>query len=178
MKENNPLIDLTKEYAREIEWIPEWSYGAPLPQIFSNGHKTYLTYFIDTPDPNWDGSYTTMVDNKSDNIFPLAIVTFIRPNSHRFGIVNDEAADGHPLYEKGLRVYSAHIIENSTWIEELKAIHKVHPYYSDKHWTNYKHFLLFFHDEIFEIIAEGYKIETYRSTFRDIAIEIVKRLNS
>ena len=178
MIENNPLIDITKEFARVIEWTPAWSYGAPLPQIFSNGHKTYLAYFIDAPDPNWDGSYTTMVDSKSDNTCLLAIVTFIRPNSHRFGIVNDEAVGGHPLYEKGLQVYSAHVIENSSWIEELKTMHKVHPCYSNKHWDNYKHFLLFFHDEIFEVIAEGYKIETYKTTFKDVGIEIAKRLNS
>jgi hypothetical protein len=165
-------FDTSKEYAREIEWTPSWNIGTPLPQVFSNGHKTFLTYLINTPDPNWDGSYTTMIDNRSDETFSLALITFIRPNSHRFGIVNDEAANGHPLYKKGLQVYAAHIIENSSWIEELKTIHKVHPYYSDKH------FLLFFHDEIFEIIAENYEIEIINSTFTELAIEIAKRLNS
>ena len=116
MKEEQ--IDTSSEFARVIDWKPQWSVGAPLPQIFSNGYQTYLTYFIDTRDPNWDGSYTTLIDNKSGISFPIAIVTFIRPNSHRFGIVNDEAANGHPLYDKGLDVYRAHIIENSTWIEE------------------------------------------------------------
>ena len=176
MKETQ--IDTSDEFARVIDWKPRWSSGAPLPQVFANGHQTYLTYFVDTPDPNWDGSYTTLIDNKSDTSFPIAIVTFIRPNSHRFGIVNDEAADGHPLYDKGLEVYSAHIIENSRWIEELKSIHKVHPRYSDKHWIGSKHFLLFFHDEIFEIIAEGYDIEVINSTFENAAVEIAKRLNS
>ena len=178
LMQDSMQLDTLKEYAREIEWTPSWDTGAPLPQVFSNGQKTFLTYLINTPDPIWGGSYTTMIDNKSDETFPLALVNFIRPNSHRFGIVNDEAASGHPLYKKGLQVYAAHIIENSTWIEELKTIHKVHPYYSVKHWMNDKHFLLFFHDEIFEIIAENYEIEVFNSTFTDIAIEIAKRLNS
>lgn len=176
--QNKIEFDTSKEYAREIEWAPSWDTGAPLPQVFSNGHKTFLTYLVSTTDPNWDGSYTTMIDNKSDETFRMALVNFIRPNSHRFGIVNDEAANGHPLYAKGLRVYAAHIIENSSWIEQLKTIHKVHPYYSDKHWINRKHFLLFFHDEIFEIIAENYEIEVFNSTFTNISIEIAKRLNS
>jgi hypothetical protein len=55
---------------------------------------------------------------------------------------------------------------------------EVHPYYSDKHWTGYKHYLLFFHDEIFEIIAQDYKIEVFNSTFKEIAFELAKRLNS
>lgn len=178
MTQDKSIIDITKEYARVIEWTPAWSCGAPLPQVFSNGHETYLTYFIETPDSNWDGSYTTLIDNKSDTTYQLALVTFSRANSHRFGIVNDEAADGHPLYNKGLQVYAAHIIENSSWIEELKQIHKVHPRYSDKHWADDKHFLLFFHDEIFEVVAKDYKIEVFNSTFKDLAIEIAERLNS
>jgi hypothetical protein len=174
----NRKIDTMREYAKQIDWTPTWETGSPLPQVFSNGHKTFLTYLVNTIDPNWDGSYTTMIDNKSADIFPLCLVTFIRPHSHRYGIMNDEAANGHPLYSKGLQIYSAHIVENSTWIEELKTIHKAHPYYSDTRWTNRKHFLLFFHDEIFEIIAEDYKIEVFNSTFHDLAIEIASRLNS
>lgn len=176
--EDTPQIDISREYARQIDWSPSWDTGAPLPQVFSNGHNTYLAYLINTPDPNWDGSYTTMIDNTSDKTFPVALVNFIKPNSHRFGIVNDEAANGHPLYDKGLQVYAAHVVENSSWIEELKTIHKVHPYYSDKHWADYKHYLLFFHDEIFEIIALDYEIEVFNSTFTDIAVEIAKRLNA
>jgi len=177
-KHKEGQISFSQEWAKIIEWAPAWATAAPLPQVFSNGQNTYLTYMINTPDPNWDGSYTTMIDNKSDKTFPLALVTFIKPNSHRFGIVNDEAADGHPLYKKGLEVYRAHIIENSSWIDELQQIHKVHPKYSHKHWESYRHFLLFFHDEIFEIVAEDYKIEIVNSTFKDIAVEVGKRLNS
>lgn len=106
------------------------------------------------------------------------VITFKRTNSHRFGIVNDEAASGHPLYDKGLEVYRAHIIENSSWIEELKQIHKVHPRYSNDHWKGGKHYLLFFHDEIFEIIAVDYKIEVSNSTLKELAIEIAVRLNT
>jgi hypothetical protein len=54
------------------------------------------------------------------------------PNSHRFGIVNDEAANGRPLCGKGLEVYAAHKIENSSWIAELKA----------KHYFNLEYFIV------------------------------------
>jgi len=171
-------IDLTKEYAKEIEWEPKWDVGAPLPQVFSNGRKTFLIYYIAEPDPEWDGTYITMIDNTSETTYPLALVEFIRPDTHRFGIVNDEAANGHPLYNKGLRFYAAHIVENSTWIEELKTIHKVHPYFNESNWSEDKHFLLFFHDEMFEIIAKDFKIETFKTTFQDLGIEVVKRMNT
>ena len=160
MTQENSQIESSKEYAREIKWIPVWSTGSPCPQIYSNGHETYLTYYTDLKDS------------------ALVLVTFFKSHSHRFGMVNDEAASGHPLYDKGLEVYRTHVIENSTWLEEHKQIHKVHHRYSDRDWIDYKHYLLFFHDEIFEILFSGdYKIETFNSTMQDLAIEVAKRLN-
>jgi hypothetical protein len=157
MKENQ--IDNLNEFARVFEWKPAWSSGAPCPQVFSNGHETYLSYYTD------------------EEVDTIVLVTFFKSLSHRFGIVNDEAADGHPLHEKGLETYRAHIIENSRWIEEHKQIHKVHPRYSDKDWVDYKHFLFFFHDEIFEVIFSGdYKIEAFDSTMKEIALETARRL--
>lgn len=178
LKDNTEPIDKTKEYAKVIDWKPGWDIGAPMPQIFSNGYKTYLIYMIREPDPNWDGTYVTMIDTTSETIYPLALVEFIRPFTHRFGTVNDEAGHGHPLYSKGLEFYSAHIVENSTWIDALKTMHKVHPYFNENTWTARKHFLLFFHDEMFEIIAQDFKIETYETTFLDLATEVIKRMNS
>ena len=166
----------TQEYSKVIDWKPDWDTGAPMPQVFSNGHKVYLIYLINEIDPNWDGTYVTMIDNKSDNQYPLALVEF-KGHTFRFGIANDEVFSGLPLYEKGLQGYSAHLIENSSWIKELKDIHKVHPYYNEKSWIDFKHYVLLFHDEIFEVVAKDYKIETFTTTFEALAIEIAKRMN-
>ena len=176
--EQSDYKNSTQAFAQVIEWSPHWSSGAPMPQVFSNGLKTFLIYHIHENDPNWDGSYVTMVDNTSEETYPLALVEFIKPHSHKFGTVNDEAANGHPLFEKGLELYSAHTVENSNWIEELKTIHKVHPYYNEDSWDDQKHFLLFFHDEMFEIIAEGYTIETHFTSFLNLATEAISRINA
>jgi len=169
---------MIKEYARIIDWKPTWNIGAPMPQVFSTGYKTFLIYLVNEPNPNWDGTSISVIDNTSATIYPLALVEFIHPHTHRFGTVNDEAGSGHSLYKKGLEFYSAHIVENSNWIRELKNIHKVHPYFNESSWVDRKHFLLFFHDEMFEIVANDYKIETYRTTFLDLATEVIKRINS
>ena len=167
---------MVDEFARVIDWDPKWDTGAPTPQVFSNGHKTFLIYLISEPDPNWDGTYVTEIDNTSDTEYPLALVEF-SGHTFRFGIANDEVFDGLPLWKKGLKFYSAHIIENSTWINEIKRINKVHPHYNENMWTNRKHFALLFHDEIFEVIAEGYKIETHKLTFEQLGQEVVSRMN-
>lgn len=171
-------FDPSREHARVIEWSPQWDVGAPMPQVFSNGSKTFLIYLIMESDPNWDGTYVKVIDNTSDQTYPLALVEFIHPDTHRFGTVNDEAGSGHPLYNRGLQFYYAHLVENSSWINELKEIHKMHPYFNENSWTGKKHYLLFFHDEMFEIIAKDYRIEIFKSSFSSLGAEIVRRMNS
>jgi hypothetical protein len=166
------------EYARTIDWTPAWDIGAPMPQVFSNGQRTYLIYHLDEPDPNWDGTYIKQLDNTSETTYPLALVEFIQPHTHRFGTVNDEAGTGHPLTNRGLEYYSAHVVENSTWLNELKTIHEVHPQFSEGTWMKKQHFLLFFHDEMFEIIAQDYRIETFKTDSLSLSIEVVRRMNS
>ncbi len=146
------------EYARVIEWTPKWSSGAPCPHIFCNEHDLFLAYCTDD--------------------YPATIlVTFEGVHSHRFGIVNDEAISGHPLYSRGLKAYQAHVVENSEWITELKQIHKVHPYYSEKHWAGYKHYLLSFHDNIFEVIFNGeIRIEELNISLSEALPKIVSGL--
>ena len=168
---------MTDEYAKKIEWKPQWDIGAPSPQVFSNGHKTYLIYLIDEPDPNWDGSYVNVIETKSKTTYPLALVEF-GGHTFRFGIANDEVFSGLPLWDKGLECYAAHIIENSSWVNELKKINKVHPYYDEERWNNHKHFLLLFHDELLEVIATEYKIETFNTTFSQLSVEVAKRMHS
>jgi len=176
MRHYGELNQNTDEFARVIQWTPKWDAGAPMPQVFSNGYKVYLIYLISTPDPKWDGSYITMVDNTSETTYPLALVEF-SASTFRFGIANDEVFCGLPLWNKGLLSYEAHIIENSNWVSELKNIHKIHPHYNEKRWKEKKHYAFLFHDEIFEVIATDYKVETFYSSFGHLALEVAKRMN-
>ena len=63
--------------------------------------------------------------------------------------------------KKGLRLYEAHIIENSSWINELNKIHQVHQDYNHEHWRSLKHYLLYFHDEMIEVVTRDFKVKTY-----------------
>ncbi|TGK82578.1 hypothetical protein EHQ24_15175 [Leptospira noumeaensis] len=172
------MIPKLTEFARVIDWKPEWDFGAPIPQVYSNGNKTFLIYYINEPDPAWDGTYVNIIDNSSDTLYNLALVEFIGTLAYKFGMFNDEVASGSPLSKAGLDSYSAHIIENSSWIQELKKIHKIHPEFSEKRWENYNHYFFFFHDDMFEIIASDYKIETHKTTFLNLSKNICDRLNS
>ena len=171
------IFTKTQEYAKLIDWTPMWDSGASMPQVFSNGHKTYLTYLIDESDSTIDASMIQMIDNTSDDLYSLAFIEF-NGQTFRFGIANDEVFSGLPFYNKGLKPYCAHVIENSIWISDIINIHKVHPYFDSNKWIDLKHYVLLFHDEIFEIIARDYKVSVYKTTFKDLAIMIAEKMNN
>ncbi len=89
----------------------------------------------------------------------MGIAAFRRCLAHRFGPPNDEALEGHPLYGRGLEMYGAHLVARSSWISELERRNRVHRSHNPELYANWKHYVLCFHDETFECIAEGHSIE-------------------
>lgn len=165
---------LGQEYAVRLEWPHPWDTGAPMPQVLSSGHVVLLLYSVAEPDPDWDGTYVNVID--AAGAHGLAIVQFKHCIIHKFGGPNDEVFSGHPLYERGLEPYGAHVVENSSWISEQQTINKVHSRYSPERWEGLKHYLLLFHDEVFECIAKGFAINSKRTTFPEALRSCVARL--
>ena len=130
--------------------------GAPMPTILSNEHNLYLIFYVNNVDPNWDG---TTIHMRSDSDKGIVTVKFDRFAQFKFGNPNDEAIEGHPLYKLGIEPYSIQIVIESEWIKELRIMNSVHPYHKDESFSNYKHFIFFFHDTCFEVVAENYSIE-------------------
>lgn len=117
--------------------------GAPTPIILSNEDKLFLFFYTN--------------NTKADEFITLRFDSFAQ---FKFGNPNDESITGHHLYELGLEPYSIQKVINSKWIKELVEMNSVHPYHKDEDFENYNHFILFFHDTCFEIVAEKYIIET------------------
>jgi hypothetical protein len=162
------------ETALACKWEVPWDTGAPLPHVISSGHTTYLLYIISDPDPDWDGTYITIKrPSQQDRI---ALVKWNKCEAYMFGGPNDEVIEGHRLWGKGLELYAAHTVANSQWLAALENINKVHRGYKPARWQALKHFLLFFHDETFECIAEGYTIEVFHDSLEHIADLAMNRL--
>lgn len=166
---------LSEEVAISIEWTPRWSGGAPLPHVVANGHRTYLLYLVADADPNWDGTSARVVDPAALRRETLALVTFERCYAHTFGGPNDEVFDGHRLTGRGLAGYGAYIVENSRWLESEKRINSVHSQFDPSSWDGYNHYLLAFHDQMFECIAVGWRVELLETTF-DESLQRIARL--
>lgn len=153
--------------AVEIEWPNSWDPGAPLPHVVSSGSRTHLIYLMNEPDPNWDGSYANVVDPSAPEMESIAMVRFDQCLIYKFGAPNDEAIAGHPLYGRGLVAYRAHTVERSRWIQEQEKINSVHPQHRPGWGTRLRHYVLVFHDEIFECIARDHAVRTTVATFAE-----------
>jgi hypothetical protein len=146
-----------------LAWKPLWSSGAPSPHVLSAGDTTYLLYMIDEHDPSWDGE-------------SVAIVQFKACYAHRFGGPNDEVVHTHPLYSKGLEPYRAHEVKNSAWIASEWQMNRMHPKFRHERWDAMKHYLLLFHDEMFECLAEGHACEVRKATLGEALAQLASRI--
>jgi hypothetical protein len=92
---------------------------------------------------------------------PLAVVEFASPRAHLFGPPNDEAIRGHPLASRGLRPYRSFVIEESSWIRALERMNRIHPLHRPDSYSQLRHYVIAFHDTMFECIAAGVEGRVY-----------------
>lgn len=174
--ERNLAAAKGEEHAIPIEFPVRWDTGAPLPYLLQNDYRTFLAFFLQTVDPDWDGTYVNVRNPGSELSEKLALVEFERCVCTKMGTPNDEVLHGHRLYGKGLAGYEAMAVENSTWRKELEKINSVHGAYKPESWHGLKHYILPFHDSTFECVARGFIVETFQTPLSDLLFDVCKRL--
>jgi hypothetical protein len=152
-----------EEYVDPLDFPVTWDVGAPMPHLIANGSHTFLGFYLR--------------DNylEGERIESIALVEFYRCISVKLGSPNDEIFHGHPLYGKGLDFYTAQIVRNSKWINELEAINKVHSQYNKELWRSLNHYVLWFHDETFECIAKSFRVEIFQTNMDEVILDATKR---
>ena len=141
----------TAETLLPIE-VPLLSAGAPLPHVFADEGRLLVAYLANTPDPSFDGTNPRSVSPLTGNQ-SVAILTAEPYLAFQFGPPNDEAISGHRLYPLGLRAYEAFEVRNSSWIASLEKANRVHSSHTPELFSNYRHFIVAFHDSTLEFIA-------------------------
>lgn len=158
----------------ELTEIPQSSIGAPIPVVLASEHKVAVAYYCENREEGWDGVSIKMI-NPFSSREPIAIVVFDRCTSHYFGPPNDEAFSGHPLAEIGLEPYGSFEVIESSWIRKLEQMNSVHPYHNKVDFMHGKrHFILTFHDSIFECVAKGFDIHTGHGSIERIIPKMAK----
>ncbi|MDB5299287.1 MAG: hypothetical protein JWO87_950 [Phycisphaerales bacterium] len=164
-------------YAVPLELPIRWDIGAPLPHVFVNDRRTFLTFYVKgPPDPKWDGSYVTVKKPGGGAAESLGLIEFTCCASAKLGSPNDEVFHGHYLHGRGQEPYEAQLVKNSPWIAELRNVNAVHGMFRPEGWDSLNHYVFWFHDSTFECVAEGYRVELHQTSMQDLAAEIIKRL--
>lgn len=160
---------------KELDLKIKMDIGAPSPTIISDEHNLFLMFYIDTPDPNWDGTYVNIRDVSKDQ--GIACVTFKSYLQIINGWPNEEVSNGHRYFKYGLTPFGFFEVINSDWIEEIKKRNSVHPYHNDKMFEDDKHYIFFFHDSCFEVIAREFETEVYHDkTMKEVCELKMKKL--
>ncbi len=141
----------------ELTGVPRPSVGAPLPVALAGEGRLLLAYLLDVPVPGWDGSWTRAVD--LDTATPVVLACFMGVVAWQWGPPNDEAFQGHPLADRGLRPYGVFRVEGSSWIRQLERMNRVHPQHRPEAFKDLNHFVFTFHDSTLEAIAQAFTTE-------------------
>lgn len=153
----------------EVSDAPRPDVGAPLPLILSDEHHLFLAYLVSEPDPDWDGSCVNVVSPNS-NDEAVALIRFKGPYARMFGPPNDDTIQGHPLSNRGLEPYAVFEIQGSSWIRGLEAMA------SGRFLVPLRHFIFAFHDSTFECVAQGFEVEIFRGSLRNVLDRMVESL--
>ena len=167
-----------EEYAVPVDLGVQWDTGAPLPYVLAASGRVLALFYLSVPSPGWDGTSVEVVDPTSERPAGLGLIEFTDVLSVKFGGPNDEAIEGHPLYGRGLSAYRAHRIENSRWIAQEEQINSVH-YLHRGGWHQWlHHYVLCFHDEMLECLAESWHGESLTSSLPDALHDAARRILS
>jgi hypothetical protein len=115
--------------------LPKPTAGAGEPALFASEYVLQIAYYVYSGDD------------------AVALVTFSGPEAHYFGPPHVDAVGRHPLHSRGLDIYGAFEVNDSSWIRELRQL--------AGYCIEGRHFILTFHDITFECIARGFTISMH-----------------
>lgn len=164
-----------RDMVQPLPEVPQSSIGAPTPIILASERALFVAFYLEQRDPDWDGTTCKIVTPDSDDE-PVAVVRFRGVTAQFFGPPNDEAFRGHPLAERGLKPYGAFEVLSSSWIRALERMNSVHPYHRPDSFSSCRHFVLTFHDTIFECVADSFTIERPSGSLRAVVSSLAASL--
>ncbi len=133
----------------EIKNVIKMDNGGASPMVVSNENQLYLIFYKDISEQSY---------NNYDDRYIMKFGLYLKYN---FGIPNNESLYNHPYGKLGVESYSFYELKKSPLLEEMESIEKLHPYYNKSNWLGYKHYIITFHDSMFECIAKDFKLISF-----------------
>ena len=148
--ERSTAAELGVPYAQRVDLGVKWDADTPRPVLLS-GLRTFVAFYLSVHDPVIGGTNPRARGPQADH--GIGVVEFKKVTSIKVGSPSDEALRGHPLWGSGLEFYGAHEVKNSPWITELMEVDRAHERFDGSQWSGRHHFMLTFHDETLECVA-------------------------
>ena len=118
--------------------VPRPAIDASEPFVVANERRVAVAYRIEEAEFERFGPFVEGDD-------PYTVVLFSEAAFHQFGPPNDDDLDAHPLAQHGLRRYSAHEIEHSSFVSGSWG--------QSASTEGWRHFVLTFQDSTYECVA-------------------------
>ena len=150
----------------EIKGLCEMDAGSPSPIILSSDNELFVAFYA-----NKESLLTVPQERNIVYDTGVWVLKFKAYLKFAFGIPGNETIQGHPYSKLGMKSFSFYKLKDSDLIRSLQDIEKVHPYYNPEKWTEYEHYILTFHDNMFECIAKDFEIkEEHTSLYKGVAM--------
>lgn len=164
-----------QEYADVLDLGVELDAGAPLPHVLADGHSVFVVFYLRASSRVHDGTTVAVADPHGTDE-AVGLIEFTGVHSVSFGGPNDEALHGHPLHGHGLRPYAVHEVHGSRWITEAERINSVHPCHRPGWHDTLRHFLITFHDETLECLAQDLRTEIHHQGLAHVISATTSRM--
>ncbi|MES1221433.1 MAG: hypothetical protein ABUT20_38385 [Bacteroidota bacterium] len=156
----------------EIKDLFDMDFGSPSPTIISNDNELFIAFYADKESTSTIPQVRNTIYDTG--IFALKFKMYLK---YTFGLPGEETMQGHPYSKFGMKPYSFYELRKSDFIKSLQDIEKVHPAYNPEKWKMYKHYILTFHDNMFECIAQGFEVREENTSLYNQATAILNELS-
>lgn len=157
----------------EIKGLFQMDAGAPSPLVLSNDNELFVSFYANKV-------HSVSEPQERNTVYDEGVIT-LRFNSYikyTFGFPNDETLSGHPYNKFGLESYAFYEVMDSDFIRQLMIIDSAHPYHTTSKWKEYKHYVLTFHDNMFECVAKGFELREENSTLYNEASRVLNEISA
>lgn len=158
------------QYAAALSLDVEWDVGAPMPFVIADARHVAVVVYPHRPDAAWTAMPVSVANPSGGRPEPLGLIEFDGVYDVRFGGLNDEALDGHPLSGRGLSAYEAHTVVDSEWIAESERRNSVHSAHRGGWADRLTHYILCFHDQLLECLAETIRTTRHMAPYPDLVL--------
>lgn len=166
------------ERVTRIDLGVEPDVGAPLPTLLRNEHDAWLAFYT----REWFATGDVRAPPKPGESLAadeeVALLHFEGCMAVNLGFPNVDVLPGHRLWPKGLEMYGTFEVLDSQWIAHLDQIETVFPRYDPRYLDGLRHFVITFHDSVFECVANKVAVSRHHEAVDKVIARVVGDMDS